>query len=148
MKLEKVLLADYHHDMLGGVRTLLEGIFERVHMVADEASLLEAIEKIRPDLVIADLSFPVTRELNVIHRLRGLFPEVKLLVLSVHNGEVAMQDSFDAGAVGFVLKRTAVDDLVQAIETIRQGSRFLSPSVSDNDNNSQRKGEQPGNKQW
>ncbi|MBM9604129.1 response regulator [Desulfopila inferna] len=133
MKFEKVLLADCHHDMLGGVRTLLEGIFERVHMVADEASLLEAIEKIRPDLVIADLSFPVTRGLNVIHRLRRLFPEVKLLVLSVHNGQVAMQDSFAAGAVGFVLKSTAVDDLVQAIEAVHQGKRFKSPSLTDND---------------
>jgi DNA-binding NarL/FixJ family response regulator len=143
MKLEKVLLADCHHAMLGGVRTLLEGIFVKVFMVTDEASLLEAVEKIQPDLVIADLSFPVTRELNVIHRLRKLFPEVKLLVLSVHNGQVAMQDSFDAGAAGFVLKRTAVDDLVQAIEAVRQGRRFWSPSLSNKDNKPQRKGEQP-----
>jgi DNA-binding NarL/FixJ family response regulator len=131
MKFATVLLADCHQNMLGGARSLLEGIFERVFMVADEASLLDAIEKIQPDLVIADLSFPVTRELNVVHRLQKLFPEVKLLVLSVHDGRVAMQDSFDAGAVGFVLKRTAVDDLVQAIETIRQGKRFVSPYVSD-----------------
>lgn len=132
MKFEKVLLADCHHDMLSGVRTLLEGIFERVHMVADEASLLEAIEKIRPDLVIADLSFPVTIEINIVHRLQKLFPEIKLLVLSVHDGRVAMQNSFDAGALGFVMKRTAVDDLAQALETIRQGRRFASPYVLDN----------------
>ncbi len=132
MKLEKVLLADQHHAMLGGVRELLEGIFERVYMVADEASLLEAIEKIRPDLVIADLSFPITREINIAHRLQKLFPEVKLLVLSVHDSRVAMQDSFDAGAVGIVLKRTVVDDLGPAIETICQGRRFVSPYVANN----------------
>lgn len=133
MKFEKVLLADCHHDMLGGVRTLLEGIFERVFMVVDEASLLEAVEKIQPDLVIADLSFPVTKEINIVHRLRKLFPEVMLIILSVHDGRVAMQDSFDAGAVGFVLKRTAVDDLVLAIEAVRQGKYFVSPSVTDDD---------------
>ncbi len=131
MKFATVLLADCHQNMLGGVRSLLEGIFERVFMVADEASLLDAIEKIQPDLVIADLSFPVTRELNVVHRLQKLFPEVKLLILSVHDGQVAMQDSLDAGAVGFVLKRTAVNDLVQAIDAVNQGRCFVSPSVKD-----------------
>ena len=74
MKMGKVLLADKHQNMLAGVRTLLEKLFENVFMVADEASLLEAIEKLGPDLIIADLSLPVSEEINIARQLRYKFP--------------------------------------------------------------------------
>jgi len=129
MKQGKVLLADNHQNMLAGVRTLLEDMFDRVFMVADEASLLEAAEKIQPDLIIADLSLPVTGEINIARRLRKTFPEIKLIILSVHDDRVAINECIEAGAAGFVLKRAAVNDLVQAIEAVQRGSRFVSPGV-------------------
>lgn len=70
MKQGKVILADNHQNMLEGVRTLLESMFENVFMVADEASLLEAAKKIEPDLIAADLSLPVTKEINIARRLK------------------------------------------------------------------------------
>ena len=129
VKQGKVLLADNHQNMLAGVRTLLESMFEKVFMVADEASLLEAADKIRPDLIIADLSLPVTVEINIARRMRSAFPGIKFIILSIHDEQTAITECFEAGAAAFVLKRTAVNDLVPAIEAVRQGAPYVSPSA-------------------
>lgn len=126
MKNQKVLVADGHQGMLGGLRSLLETTFEKVFMVADEASLCEAAEKIKPDLIIADLSLHVTGELNIVRVLKKRFPEIKLIVLSVYDEQTAVSECMDAGADGFVLKRSAVDDLIAAIDAVRGNSKFIS----------------------
>jgi DNA-binding NarL/FixJ family response regulator len=125
----KVILADNHQSMLAGERSLLESMFETVFMVADEASLMEAAEKLKPDLIVADLSLPVTSEINIARRLKKMFPEIKLIILSVHDEGSAVGECLVAGASGFVLKRTAVNDLVRAIETVMKGDIYMSPSV-------------------
>jgi len=129
VKQERVLLADIHQNMLAGVRTILESMFEKVFMVADEGSLLEAAEKIKPDLIIADLSLPVTMEINIARRLHKAFPKIKLIILSVHDESSAINECMEAGAKGFVLKRTAVNDLVPAIEAILQDDPYISPAA-------------------
>ena len=130
MKLGKVLLADKHQSMLAGVLTLLESKFDKVFMVADENSLIEAAEKIHPDLIIADLSLPVSQEINIARRLNKLFPEIKLIILSVHDDAVAINECLEAGARGFVLKRSAVNDLVPAIEAVLQNIKYVPSIVS------------------
>jgi DNA-binding NarL/FixJ family response regulator len=125
----KVILADNHQNMLAGERKLLESMFETVFMVADEASLIEAAEKLKPDIIVADLSLPVTYEINIARRLKKAFPEIKLIILSVHDEGSAVGECLVAGASGFVLKRTAVNDLVSAIETVLKGDIYISPSV-------------------
>ena len=137
MKKGKVLLADKHQNMLEGVRTLLESIFEKVFMVADEGSLLEVAEKISPNLIVADLSLPVSREINIARRLKKTFPEIKLIILSIHDEPTAINECMDAGVAGFVLKRTAVRDLVPAIETILAGGQYISPSLQKKIENNQ-----------
>jgi DNA-binding NarL/FixJ family response regulator len=129
MKQSKVILADNHQNMLGGVRTLLESMFETVFMVADEASLIEAVVKLSPDLIVADLSLPVSNEINVARRLKKAFPSIKLIILSIHDEGSAVGECLVAGASGFVLKRTAVTDLGQAIEAVLRGDIYMSPSV-------------------
>lgn len=129
MKQGKVILADRHQNMLAGERTLLESMFETVFMVADEASLIEAAERLSPDLIIADLSLPVSRELNVARRLKKAYPGIRLIILSVHDEGTAVGECLEAGAVGFVLKRTAVNDLVAAVEAVLKGGVYVSPTV-------------------
>lgn len=129
MRQGKVILADNHQNMLAGERTLLESMFETVFMVADEASLIEAAEKLKPDLIVADLSLPVVHEINIARRLKKAFPGIKLIILSVHDEGSAVGECLVAGASGFVLKRTAVNDLVRAIETVMNGDIYMSPSV-------------------
>ena len=133
MKKGRVILADCHLTMLGGEKKCLEEMFETVFMVADEVSLFEAAERLHPDLIVADLSLPVSGNINIVRRLRQSFPEVKLIVLSVHDEDAAVSDCFAAGARGFVLKRTAVNDLVPAVRTVLNGQVYLSPSLVHED---------------
>jgi two-component system response regulator DegU len=98
-------------------------------MVADEASLIQAVERLDPDLIVTDLSLPVSKEVNVVRQLMKTFPGTKIIVLSVHDEGTAVSECLEAGAVGFVLKRAAVDDLVHAIEIVRSGGIYVSPSA-------------------
>jgi DNA-binding NarL/FixJ family response regulator len=124
-----VLVADSHPAMLGAVRSLLEGMFESVVMVGDEASLLAAIPRLRPDLVVVDLSLPVAGQPYIVRRLGEKFPGLKMIVLSVHSETEAVRAVMCEGAAGFVLKRTAVTDLGEAVDAIRAGGVYVSPTV-------------------
>ena len=115
--------------MLEGVRSLLENMFETVFMVADEASLMEAAEKLKPDLIVADLSLPVTKEINVVRRMKTAFPHIKLIILSIHDEQAAFGECIEAGARGIVLKRRAVDDLIPAVEMVLKGGTYVSPTA-------------------
>jgi DNA-binding NarL/FixJ family response regulator len=119
-------------------------MFEAVFMVADEPSLIEAAEKLSPDLIVADLSLPVTKEINIARRLKKAFPGIKLIILSVHDEATAVGECLVAGASGFVLKRTAVDDLIHAIETVMKGEIYMSPSVVQTAERINTEGNRPG----
>jgi DNA-binding NarL/FixJ family response regulator len=126
MKHGCLLLADSHMIMLGGVRGLLEPFFETIMMVTDEKSLLEASEKVRPDLIVVDLSMPVSREINVARRLGKTFPDRKFIILSIHDEPAAVEECLEAGAAGFVLKRAADTDLILAVEAVMKGDIYVS----------------------
>jgi DNA-binding NarL/FixJ family response regulator len=128
-KAGRVLLADRHQNMLEGIRSLLETVFDVVVMVADEKSLLDCLEKTLPDLVVVDLSLPVTDEINVTRRIRKRNPEMKVIILSVHDEMTVVDDCLSAGATGFVLKRTASNDLIPAVWEVLKGRTYISPSV-------------------
>ena len=117
--------------MLEGIRSLLEGRFEAVVMVADEPSLLQAVEKVRPEIALVDVSFPriEPNRGNIVGMLRERFPDLKLILLSVHDEPVVAQRMFEKGAAGFVLKGSATTDLLPAIEKVLGGGRFVSPAV-------------------
>lgn len=115
--------------MLEGVRSLLETVFDVVVMVADEKSLLDSLDNLKPDLVIVDLSLPVTEEINVARRIRKVKPELKVIILSIHDEQTVVDDCMKAGASGFVLKRTASNDLIPAVWEVLKGRSYVSPSV-------------------
>jgi len=118
-----VVLADSHPNMLEGMRRMLETEAESVLMVADEASLIQAVDSMTPDLVIADLSFPVSGAENVVRLIKQHHPETKIIVVSVHDEPAVVDEVVDAGAEGFVLKRRAVVDLIPTICEVCQGRR-------------------------
>jgi DNA-binding NarL/FixJ family response regulator len=129
MSHRRVLLADAHPGMLEAVRGLLAGKFAATVMVADEASLLEAVARLDPDLVVVDLSLPVTGRVNVVRTLFGRHPGLKVIVLSVHDEAAALSQALGAGAAGFVLKRTAAVDLTPAVEAVLRGETYVSPAL-------------------
>ena len=124
-----LLLADAHPNMLAAVRDLLAGRFRATVMVADESSLLEAIERMEPDLVVVDLSLPVSGGVNVVRTLFNRYPNSRVIVLSVHDEQSALSHVLSAGAAGFVLKRTAAVDLTPAVDAVLRGKTFISGAL-------------------
>jgi NarL family two-component system response regulator LiaR len=125
-----VIVADRHHQMLGGIHTLLGVVFDAVLMVADDRSLVEAVERMRPDLVIVDLSLPSDGDdLNVAHRLAAERPDLRIIVMSVHDEPAAVRQTLAAGAAGFVLKRSAATDLIPAVHEVVAGRTYVSPAA-------------------
>ncbi len=124
-----VILADRHQNVLEGIRGLLETMFDHVVMVADENSLLETTERLRPDLVVVDLSFPITRESDLVLWLRKCEPGLRFIVLSVHDDQTVAAQCLARGASGFVLKRSAVNDLMPAVDAVLRGDTYVSPSL-------------------
>jgi DNA-binding NarL/FixJ family response regulator len=131
MKQGTVLLADRHSPMLEGVRSLLEGCFEAVVMVADEASLWQAVKGLHPACAIVDVSFPLSNGSagNVISLLHQRVPDLKLIALSVHDERAVAERVLELGALGFVVKGAAVTDLLPAIEAVMSGRTYVSGSV-------------------
>lgn len=129
MKYGCVILADRHQNMLEGIRGLLEAVFETVIMVAERASLFETVAKIDPDLVVADLSLPVSGEINIARQIKDQFPDLKLIILSIHDDRIVIEEVMASGASGFVLKRSAGTDLIPAAEEVLGGGTFVSPSL-------------------
>lgn len=119
-----VLLADRHHGLTEGVRGLLETAFGSVVMVADEASLLEGAVRLRPEVVIVDLSLARDGGLGWLHTLKTRCPDLKVIVLSVHDEQSVRNAAIEAGADAFVLKRAIATDLLAAVDAV-QGHRTV-----------------------
>jgi DNA-binding NarL/FixJ family response regulator len=129
MKYNRVILADSHQNMLEGIRGLLETLFEAVVMVADKNSLFEAAEKLKPDLAVVDLSLSGNGGINIVSQIKRRFPDLKLIILSVHDEPTVVNEVMASGAAGFVLKRSAANDLTLAVEEVLQGGTYVSPSM-------------------
>src|SRR5215471_1622587 len=117
-----VLLADRHVGLAGGVRDLLETTFDVVVMVADEASLCESARCMHFALAIVDLRLTRNNGLALIRRIRRLFPELKLIALSVQMEKHVQEAVIAAGANGFVLKQFIATDLLPAVDSCLRGT--------------------------
>ena len=124
-----VILADSHQDMLEGIRGLLKTTFESVVMVSDDKSLFEVIEKMNPDIIVVDLSLPVSGKVNVARKIKKHYPNLKFIILSVHDDTTAVNEIMSAGAAGFVFKRSAVTDLMPAVDEVLKGHTYISSSM-------------------
>jgi DNA-binding NarL/FixJ family response regulator len=118
MKHGRVLLADSHLNMLGGVHRLLDALFEAVLMVADERSLMAVVDTFEPDLVVLDLSLPGHGETHIVRRLLERHAGLRVIVLSVHDEPTVAEEMLRAGAAAYVLKRSAATDLIPAIRSV------------------------------
>jgi DNA-binding NarL/FixJ family response regulator len=120
-----VILADRHHGLTEGVRGLLGSAFDAVIMVADEPSLLESTERIQPSAVVVDLSLVRGESLEWLRRLRSRCPNMKLIVISVHDEPSVEAAVLAVGADAFVLKRSLATDLLAAIDAVLAGELFF-----------------------
>ena len=128
-KIDCVLLADRHHGLSESVRSLLETTFKAVIMVADEVSLFESARRLPAALAVVDLSLARGQGIELVRRLHNLCPKLNVIVISAHDEASVSEAAFDAGANGFVLKRTMATDLLPAVDIVMQGERYVSPAV-------------------
>lgn len=129
MRQGSVILADSHSTMLEGIRHFLENEFESFLMVSDEISLFHALESITPDVVVVDISLPISAKTNIAWEIKKAFPNIKVIILSLYDEKSVAEDVMASGVEGFVLKRTAVIDLIPAIHEVLQGHKYISPDV-------------------
>src|SRR3989442_2320917 len=127
MKRLRLLLGDDHVLLLEGVRTLLEGDFEIVGAFENGRDLLEAAVALQPDAILLDITMPLLNGIDATRQLRTLVPQSKIIIVSMHADPEYVHEAFRAGASAYVLKQSAVSELVKAIEAVLHGSTHVSP---------------------
>jgi DNA-binding NarL/FixJ family response regulator len=125
-----ILLADDHPFLIEGLRRLLDGRFEVAGAVSDGKALLDLVLKLRPDIVITDMSMPIMNGLEVTRRIRDSGSRTKIIFLTMHADGDLVREAFQCGASGYVLKSSAVDDLAAAIQSVLEGRLFLTRSLA------------------
>lgn len=126
----RVLMADDHSIFLAGVRKLIEDQCEVVGTVENGRALLEAAERLKPELILLDISMPLLNGLEAARHLRKTLPEAKLLFLTMHASSRYATEAFKVGAHGFLLKQSAASELPQAIDSVLKGKHYLTPSIA------------------
>ena len=126
----KILLADDHRIVLEGLKNLLEAEYEVVGMVEDGHVLIKEALRLKPDIIIADISMPSLNGIDAIRQIRkeGLNP--KVIFLTMHNDALYAKEVLDMGASGFVLKHSASSELITAIQEALLGNTHISPAIS------------------
>lgn len=128
---QRILIVDDHPIVRRGLRQLIDGA-AGLRVCAEASSAVEAIrtvDEVQPDLVITDLSLGETSGLELTKQLQARFPDVPVLVLSLHDEEVYADRALQAGARGYVMKRASDEHLLGAIRGVLQGRRVVSEAI-------------------
>lgn len=126
----RVLLADDNETTIERVQLLLRREFEVVGAVANGEALLEAAARIRPDVIVSDISMPLLDGLEAARRLKQQCTAAKIVFLTVYRDPELLEAALDAGVLGYVLKTRLHLDLIPAIRLALAGRQFVSPSVA------------------
>lgn len=127
-----VLLAEDHTIVRKGLRALLDAAdhLEVVGEAADGSEAVRLVKKLLPDVVVMDITMPHLNGLEATWQIKKSFPQVQVLILTMYTNEEYIFQVLKAGASGYLVKQSAPDELLLAIEVVHRGDSFLSPSVS------------------
>jgi DNA-binding NarL/FixJ family response regulator len=126
----KVLLADDHRIVAEGLKGLLAGEFELVGLVEDGRELVKEAKKLRPDVIVADITMPHLNGIDALDALKKNDPRVKVVFLTMHREVAYARRALEAGASGYVLKHSAPDELVLAIRAALNGQKYITPALA------------------
>lgn len=129
----KVLIADDHAIVRSGLKQLF-GLMGDISVAGEATSgdeVLDALQKNRFDLILLDLTMPGLSGINLIGRIRALYPDTPVLVLSMHNELQIAKRVLGAGAAGYVTKGSEQNTLMAAIRKVAAGGRFIDPAVAE-----------------
>ncbi len=132
MKPIRILLADDHVVMRGGLRLLLEreADFEVVGEAADGRETVELARKLEPDVIVMDVAMPNLNGIEATRQVVSAHPEIAIVVLSMHSDESYVLRALKAGARGYLLKDSAEGDLIRAIRAVQERKAYFSPAIS------------------
>jgi DNA-binding NarL/FixJ family response regulator len=126
----RVLLADDHPALLEATTALLGHQFEVVGTATDGAKLVSEALRLRPDVIVADITMPVMSGIDAAHELRKRALSVKVVFLTVHSEEQFVEACLAEGALGYVVKSQMKTHLIPAIQAALVGASYISPPVS------------------
>ena len=133
MEKHKVVIAEDHTILRDGLRALLSSQPD-LQIVAEAANGHEAVQVTklhRPNLVLIDLTMPLTNGTEAIRRIKQRYPEIKIIVLTIHKTEEYIRAALTAGADGYVLKDDPSSELIHAIRSVLRDKKYLSPGISN-----------------
>jgi DNA-binding NarL/FixJ family response regulator len=125
VKRARILTADDHPLVRDGCRSILEHDHEIVGAVSDGRGLIEAALRLKPDLIVLDISMPSLNGLEAARQIKAVLPEVRLLFFTMHSERSYMQAAFEAGAGGYVLKSVERDELLRAVQVVLDGQIYV-----------------------
>ena len=126
----RVLLADDHLLVAEGLKSLLSAEFELVGVVEDGRALVEAARKLRPDVIVADITMPHLNGIDALAQLKQDDEQVRVVFLTMHPEVAYARRALEAGALGYVLKHSAPSELIAAIRAALDGKTWLTPAVA------------------
>jgi len=129
----RVVIADDHPVLRGGIRSLLSSVegYEVVAEASTGTGALDAILALKPDIAILDVSMPELTGIVVATRAMEQLSELKVIMLSMHSEPTYAIDAFRAGVLAYVLKDSPAEEILTALEKIREGNKYASPAVAE-----------------
>lgn len=128
----RVFLADDHLILREGIRSLLGKVsdIEVVGEAGEGGETVAKVEQLVPDVVLMDITMPGMSGLEATKQIKRKYPQVKVLILTIHETSQYLSQMLQAGASGYVVKTTAASELISAIRTVHQGDVYLYPSIT------------------
>lgn len=130
MNRPRIMVADDHTLLLEGFRLMLEPEFELVGSVEDGQALLTEAQKLKPDVILLDISMPLLNGIDAASQLTKILPSARLIFVTQHSDSGFVTEAFRAGAAGYLLKRAAASELLTAIREVLKGHHYVSPLVA------------------
>ncbi|RPJ11930.1 MAG: DNA-binding response regulator [Deltaproteobacteria bacterium] len=131
---KQIFIVEDHRLFREGLKAMLSPSqeYEIIGEAEDGLEAIRLIKKQKPDLVLLDLSMPRMNGLSVLREIKGAMPEVKILVLSIHESDQYVLQAFEAKADGYAIKDSSREELRVAIRSVLEGKKYISPGVAGN----------------
>ena len=130
MRKSRVLIADDHKIFAEGLKRLLKEDFDIVGVVTDGRQLVAAAEKLRPDVIVVDISMPMLNGIDAVQQIKKVQPAIKAVFLTMHPDIAYAVRAFKEGASGYVLKNAVPDELITAIREGLKGKTYVTPMIA------------------
>ena len=131
---KKVVIAEDHKLFREGLKSMLSARndLKVVDEAQDGLEAIRCVKRNKPDLLLLDLSMPRLSGISVMRDIKGQFPGVKILALTIHESDQYVLEAFEAGADGYCIKDAGRNELMVAIDSVLEGKTYISPGIADN----------------